>query len=187
MTIDISRNTASSPRVRVWDIGVRLFHWALVVSVATTYLLSEQRALHRWFGYAVIALLSFRLIWGLIGGKHARFADFVPGPRRFFAYVIDMIKGREARYLGHNPAGGAMIVALLTTLAAVGATGYMMGMNAYFGVEWVENAHGLLVNLLLAMVALHLLGVILSSLRHRENLVLSMLTGHKDANDDHPS
>ncbi len=186
MTIDFSRNAASSPRVRVWDIGVRLFHWSLVVSVATAYLLSDQRTLHRWFGYAVIALVSFRLIWGVIGGKHARFADFVPGPRKFVVYVIDMIQGREARYLGHNPAGGAMIVALLTTLAAVGVTGYMMGMNAYFGVEWVENAHGLLVNFLLAMVALHLFGVILSSLRHRENLVLSMLTGQKDADDDHP-
>lgn len=185
MTIQLSRTTPTSPRVRVWDIGVRLFHWSLVASVATTYLIAEQRALHRWFGYVVIALISFRLIWGVIGGKHARFADFVPGPRKFFAYVIDTIKGREPRYLGHNPAGGAMIVALLVTLAAVGGTGYMMGMDAYFGVEWVEDSHKLLVNVLLGLVALHLAGVVMSSLRHRENLVLSMVTGQKAAQADH--
>ena len=94
-----------------------------------------------------------------------------------------MIIGREARYLGYNPAGGAMIVALLVALASVGGTGYMMGMNAYFGVEWVEDTHKLLVNVLLALVALHLRGVVLSSPRHRENLVASMVTGQKDVDD----
>lgn len=180
MTINPTRQTPSASRVRVWDIGVRLFHWSLVASVATTYFIAEQRVWHRWFGYGVMALISFRLIWGVIGGKHARFANFVPGPRKFASYAIDMLRGREARYLGHNPAGGAMIVALLVTLAAVGGSGYMMGMDAYFGVEWVEDTHKALVNLVLALVGLHLLGVGLSSRRHRENLVRSMITGDKD-------
>ena len=184
MTIHLNRST--TVQTRVWDIGVRLFHWSLVASVATTYFIAEQRVLHRWFGYGVIALIAFRLIWGVIGGKHARFSDFVPGPRKFFAYVMDTIKGQEPRYLGHNPAGGAMIVALLVTLASVGGTGYMMGMDAYFGVEWVEHTHKLLVNVLLVLIGLHLLGVILSSLRHRENLVLSMVTGQKDVQANHP-
>lgn len=183
MTTDLGRS-ATDTRIRVWDIAVRLFHWSLVASVGSAYFLAEQRALHRKLGYVVIALVGFRLIWGLVGGKHARFADFVPSPRRFFGYVTDMIKGREARYLGHNPAGGAMIVALLVTLSAVGATGYMMGTNAYFGVTWVEQAHELLVNLLLLLVAAHVTGVIVSSRRHRENLVLSMVTGMKDEHQD---
>lgn len=184
MTISMTSNAAK--RIKVWDIGVRLFHWTMVASVASAYFLAEQRVLHRRLGYVVIALIGFRLIWGLIGTHHARFVNFVPGPRRFFGYLRDMARGREARYLGHNPAGAAMIVALLITLAAVGGSGYMLGMDAWFGVEWVEDAHKLLVNLLLGLVALHVGGVVLSSRRHRENLVLAMLTGEKDvAQDEH--
>lgn len=176
-----STQTAPSPRVRVWDIGVRLFHWSLVSMFVATYLAADQRSLHRTLGYVVIALISFRLVWGFIGGKHARFADFIPSPRRLLGYLRDMIRGTEARYLGHNPAGAAMIVALLTTLSGISATGYMMGMDAYFGVEWVEDAHELLVNLALILIVGHVGGVIFSSIRHRENLVKAMITGEKDA------
>ncbi|MGB8812039.1 MAG: cytochrome b/b6 domain-containing protein [Paracoccaceae bacterium] len=175
-----SSQTAPSNRVQVWDIGVRLFHWSLVTMFASTYLLTEQRSLHRNLGYVVIALISFRLIWGLIGGKHARFADFIPSPRRLLGYLRDMVRGNEVRYLGHNPAGAAMIVALLTTLGGICASGYMMGMDAYFGVEWVEDAHKALVKLALVLIVLHVGGVIFSSLRHRENLVKAMITGEKD-------
>ena len=171
-------------RVPVWDIAVRLFHWSLVALVAMTYFWAEQRALHRSLGYAVVGLIGFRLIWGLIGTRHARFANFVPSPRRLIYYLIDMAQGREPRHLGHNPAGGAMIVALLATLAAVGTTGYMMGQDAWFGVAWVESAHKTLVQVLVILICLHVTGVVFSSLRHRENLVLSMVTGEKDADDD---
>ncbi|MDP5359403.1 MAG: cytochrome b/b6 domain-containing protein, partial [Paracoccaceae bacterium] len=112
-------NTQTTDRVRVWDLGVRLFHWSLVTMVTLTYLLDEPRKLHRSLGYVVIGLISLRLIWGLIGTRHARFADFVPGPRRLLTYLRDMLRGREDRYLGHNPAGAAMILTLLATLFAV--------------------------------------------------------------------
>ncbi|MGO4916518.1 cytochrome b/b6 domain-containing protein [Pseudogemmobacter sp. W21_MBD1_M6] len=115
------------------------------------------------------------MICGFIRSKHARFADFVSDPRRLLGYLRDMLTGREARYLGRNPAGGAMIIALLTTLASIGATGYMMGMDAYFGVESVENSHKTLVNCALALITLHVSGVVFSSLRHREILVVSMI------------
>jgi cytochrome b len=173
----------SIPRVRVWDLGVRLFHWSLVTMVAGAYFLDSPRSLHRSLGYVVIGLIAFRLIWGFVGTKHARFSDFVPGPVTFLRYVGDILRGREARYLGHNPAGGAMIIALLTTLAGVGVSGYMMGMDAYFGASWVEHLHKSLVTVLLSLIGLHVGGVVLSSLRHRENLVVSMVTGQKDADD----
>jgi cytochrome b len=173
-------------RIRVWDVGVRLFHWSLVFMVAATYIFAEERALHRWLGYTVVALIGFRLIWGIVGTKHARFTSFVPGPRQFFGYLRDMARGREDRYLGHNPAGAAMILALLVTLVAVGTTGYMMGTDAYFGEEWVEDAHKVLVNLLLVLVVSHVAGVVFSSMRHRENLVASMVTGKKDLSPDEP-
>lgn len=173
----------SSERVQVWDLLVRLFHWSLVIMVTLTYLLHDQRSLHRRLGYVVVGLIAIRLVWGVIGTRHARFIDFIPGPRRLLTYLRDMLGGREERYLGHNPAGAAMIVMLLMTLCAVGATGYMMGMEAYFGQSWVENTHKLLVNGLLALVCCHISGVIFSSWRHRENLVKAMITGQKELHD----
>ena len=175
--------SASASRVRVWDLGVRLFHWSLVTMVVLTYVFDEPRKLHRGMGYVVLGLIAFRLIWGFIGTRHARFTDFIPSPRRLTGYLRDMLRGREERFLGHNPAGAAMIVVLLCTLATVGATGYMMGMGAYFGKDWVENTHKLLVNILFLFVACHIGGVVFSSRRHRENLVKSMITGQKDTND----
>jgi cytochrome b len=173
----------SFDRVRVWDLGVRLFHWSLVAMVALTYFLDDPRQLHRILGYVVIGLIAFRLVWGVIGTRHARFITFIPGPHRLLTYLRDMLRGREDRYLGHNPAGAAMILTMLATLSAIGATGYMMGMDVYFGQDWVEHAHKLLVNILLALVAFHIGGVIFLSWRHRENLVVSMITGQKDLHD----
>lgn len=187
---DLSFPSATIPapqpgRVKVWDLGVRVFHWSLVSMVALTYLFDEQRQLHRFLGYVVLALIAFRLIWGVVGSRHARFVDFIPGPRRLLGYLRDMLRGREDRYLGHNPAGAAMIIVLLATLCAVGATGYMMGMDAYFGQDWVEQTHKLLVNILLVCVVCHVGGVIYSSRKHRENLVVSMITGVKDVPQTH--
>jgi cytochrome b len=177
------KTDTDTSKVKVWDIAVRLFHWSLVATVVATYMLTEQRSLHRKLGYVVLALIAFRLIWGLIGTHHARFASFIPGPRRLIAYLRDIALRREARHLGHNPAGAAMIVALLVTLTAVGATGYMMSMDRYFGQEWVEHTHKLLVNGLIVLIVLHLAGVVTASLRHRENLVAAMVTGVKQADD----
>jgi cytochrome b len=178
--------SAMAGPIRVWDLGVRLFHWSLVSMVALTYFLDDPRKLHRTLGYVVIGLIAFRLVWGFVGTHHARFANFVPGPLKLLNYLRDMFKGREARHLGHNPAGAAMIIMLLLALSAVGASGYMMGMDAYFGEEWVETLHKTMVNVLLILVVCHVGGVIFSSRRHRENLVMAMITGQKDGNDaDH--
>ncbi len=170
-------------RVRVWDVGVRLFHWMLVASVTGSWLLTDMRWLHRRLGYIVVGLIAFRLIWGVIGGRHARFTDFIPSPRRFLLYLRDMARGQEERTLGHNPAGAAMIVALLTLLSAISATGVMMGMDRYFGQEWIEHWHKGLVNGLLLLIVLHLAGVVLASLRHNENLVAAMIHGQKGLHD----
>ena len=179
-TSDVS---ASGKTVRVWDVGVRLFHWSLVAMVAGAYLTDDFRKIHRYLGYVVIALIEFRLIWGLIGSHNARFITFIPGPRRLMAYLCDIFAGREQRHIGHNPAGAAMIIALLVTLGAVGATGYMMGMERYFGQTWVENSHKTLVDGLVVLVVFHLGGVLLASYRHSENLVRAMITGRKSLDD----
>jgi cytochrome b len=171
------------PSVQVWDIVVRVFHWSTVTLFTLAYLIERPRDLHKALGYTLMAILAIRVIWGLFGSRHARFTSFVPSPRRLFAYLGDMYRGSEKRYLGHNPAGGAMIVAMMLTLAGIGVSGWMMGLDAFWGVGWVEELHEGLVSFALVLIAVHVSGVVFSSLRHHENLVRSMITGVKRAKD----
>ncbi len=172
-------------RVRVWDGFVRLFHWSLVTMIAGTWLTAEgAKLLHERLGYAIAILIAARLVWGLIGPRHARFADFVRGPRPVLAYLRDLRAGRERRYLGHNPAGGAMIVALLLAVTGTALTGWLQATDAFWGSSATEERHETLATLILVLAGLHVAGVLVESLRHRENLVLSMLTGTKRALSD---
>jgi cytochrome b len=165
---------------KIWDPIVRIFHWSLVTSFAVAWLTADDlRSLHMWAGYAAIALVSFRFIYGFMGTHYARFSQFVRNPATTVTYAKDVLHHREARYLGHNPLGAIMILALLVGIVAVAVTGWMMTTDAYWGVEWVEEAHELLANFLLVLVGLHVAGVLFSSLRHRENLARAMITGRK--------
>ncbi|WP_137932408.1 cytochrome b/b6 domain-containing protein [Mesorhizobium comanense] len=178
-------NSAFSTReasVKVWSSYVRLFHWSLVLCVAVAWLSSgEIRKVHELAGYCAGILIISRLIAGLAGSGYTRFRQFVRGPRNVSLYLADVRHGRERRYLGHNPAGGAMVVALLTCVAGIALTGWMQTTDAWWGVAWVEDLHKILGNGILALVALHVGGVILASLRHGENLVSAMITGRKRA------
>lgn len=165
--------------VRVWDIVVRAFHWATAVLFFAAYFIDRPRDLHEGLGYALAAILVVRIIWGFVGTKHARFMDFVPSPKGFWIYTCAMVRGRERRYIGHNPAGGAMVIALLLCLCGIILTGWVMGLDAYWGKEWVEDLHEGLVSFMLLLVALHVVGVIYESLRHGENLVRAMISGEK--------
>ena len=168
--------------VKVWDPLVRLFHWSLVASFAVAWISADEwDDLHNWAGYAAAALIAFRLLWGLIGPRYARFSQFVRSPGAVAAYLRDLLAGREARHLGHNPAGGVMILLLIAGLAALCLTGWMQTVDAFWGEDWVEEVHEVLANLLLVLVGLHVAGVALASLKHRENLVRAMVTGRKRA------
>lgn len=168
--------------VRVWDPLVRLFHWSLAASFLVAWLSADEwDDLHIWAGYAAAGLVTFRLLWGLAGPRYARFRQFLRRPREVLGFLGDMLRGQEARYIGHNPAGGAMILALLLAMAGTALTGWMYTTDAFWGVEWVEEIHELLANLLLVLVLLHIGGVLFASLRHGENLVRAMLTGRKRA------
>lgn len=167
---------------KVWDPLVRVFHWSLVASFVVAWLSAEAWGdLHEWAGYAAAALIAFRLAWGLIGPRYARFAQFVRRPSSVVRYLADIMKGREKRYLGHNPAGGAMILALILAMAGTAFTGWLYTTDAYWGVEWVEELHEGLANTLLVLVLLHIAGIAIASLRHHENLVRAMITGRKRA------
>ncbi len=170
--------------VKVWDPLVRVFHWTLVLCFAVSWASADEwQDLHEIAGYTVAALVTFRVFWGLFGPRYARFSQFARHPRIVDGYLADMLKGRELRYLGHNPAGGMMVFALLLGLAALTLTGWLYT-DLLWGEEWVEESHEWLSNVLLALVVLHVAGVILASLRHHESLVKSMITGRKRAPDD---
>jgi cytochrome b len=170
--------------VKVWDPIVRVFHWSLVASFAVVWLSAEELdTLHEWVGYAMLALVGLRLLWGLTGPRYARFTQFVRHPATVVAYLKNIVAGKEKRYIGHNPAGGMMIIALLVSVVAVGVTGWLCTTDAFWGVKWMEEVHGVIANAMLAMVALHVTGVIVASRRHGENLVRSMITGRKRVAD----
>lgn len=166
--------------VRVWDPFVRVFHWTLLILFVVAFVTGDEiEGVHIAAGYGIAVLLMLRLVWGVIGPRHARFSSFVRSPHHVLTYLRDVASFKARRHLGHNPAGGAMIMALLATLIGASVTGYMMTMQAYWGAEWVEQLHEALANGTLVLAGLHVLGVLASSLLHRENLVKAMWTGRK--------
>lgn len=167
-------------RVLVWDLPVRVFHWLMVVSFALAWLTSESerwRLVHVTLGYTMAGLVAFRLVWGLVGSKPARFASFVRGPAAVKAYLASLRSGQPEHHTGHNPAGALAIVGLLGLTVLTTALGWATYNE--LGGEWLAEGHELAANTMIALVALHLLGVISGSLAHRENLARAMVTGRK--------
>ena len=178
--VDASVQDAASRRVLVWDAPIRVFHWLMVFSFAGAYLTAESehwRLLHVTLGYTMMGLVGFRLVWGLMGTRYARFSSFVRGPRAAARYVGAILRGRPEHHTGHNPAGALAIVLLLGLTLAVTAAGWATYNEV--GGEWLEEVHEVAANLMLAVVGIHVAGVLVSSWAHRENLVGSMITGRK--------
>ncbi|MBN9334515.1 cytochrome b/b6 domain-containing protein [Devosia sp.] len=172
----------SAATIKVWDPVVRLFHWTIVTGVVLNLWVFEHgKYAHRVTGYVVVAALTVRLVWGIVGTRHARFSDFFPTPRRVIAHVSALLRGADARRLGHSPLGAVMMLALIALLAGLGLTGWMMGLDAFWGVEWVEYLHGLLANSIMALAILHIAAAVIESFRHKENLPWAMVTGRKRA------
>jgi cytochrome b len=185
---------STQSRAYVWDPLVRLFHWSLVAGFLVAFITEDDLLdVHVWAGYLVLALVLFRLVWGFVGPLHARWTDFLRPPRAVIAYLAEVLRHRARRFLGHNPAGGAMIVGLLLGLVATGVSGLALyggqefsgplaGVMSRVPADWahaLEEVHEFLANLTLLLVVLHLLGVVAASLQHHENLVKSMFTGYK--------
>jgi cytochrome b len=166
--------------IRVWDAFVRLFHWALVASFCVAWTFTEHIGLvHKAAGYIALALVAMRVVWGFIGSRHARFAEFVPSPRQLREYLRAWVRGQEPRHAGHNPLGALMILFLLVAVVTIGVSGWMLTLDAFWGNGIVEGVHEMAVDLTLLAVGIHVLANIFASMRHRENLILSMVTGRK--------
>lgn len=166
--------------VQVWDWPLRLWHWTLAMLVLIAWFTPNRYdGLHRFAGYGVIGLLAFRLLWGLFGTRHSRFRKVGPRLRAAPAYLWNLRRGYTGRYLGLNPAGAAMLVALLLLLIISTATGAMQVTVTFFGVWWVEDTHAYASDAVMILAVLHVLGVLLMSILQSENLVRAMITGRK--------
>lgn len=172
--------TETKTKILVWDAPVRVFHWLLVLSFAGAYLTAESerwRLVHVSLGYTMGGLVAFRILWGLLGTRYARFSSFVRGPAAVARYVRALLSGQPEHHVGHNPAGAVAIVLLLLSSIAVVATGWAIYNDV--GGNILEELHEGAGNFMLAVVAVHVAGVVLASRMHKENLVRSMLTGYK--------
>ena len=167
-------SATAEPRIRVWDLPLRLFHWLLVAAIAVAFLSSEEdSALNQWHvlsGWIAGLLILFRIVWGFAGGEHSRFADFVR-PSALRHHVAELLRGRAAPSLGHNALGAMGVLLLLALVGATVATGVLV----------MEEPHELIAWTLLALVALHVAAVVLMSAMTRENLVRAMIGGTKKA------
>lgn len=166
--------------MRVWDPLVRLMHWGLVLALWLSWLGSFAiPGVHQPAGYVALAIVLLRLLWGGIGSRYARFAQFVRGPRATWSHLRALLQRREPRHLGHNPLGACMVLALLADVAGLALTGWLYTTDRFWGDASVEQAHRLLAWALLGLVVLHVAGVLFTSLRQRENLVAAMFSGDK--------
>ncbi len=166
--------------IRVWDPFVRVFHWALALSFTIAWLSSDSPGLvHSAAGYVAGALVAARIVWGFVGPGYARFSVFVRSPAMVLDYVKAIAEGSEARFIGHNPAGGVMIVVLLAAMGAAVTSGWLLTTDAFWGSETMQRAHSIAARSVLLLALAHVVGVALASIRHRENLVRAMVVGVK--------
>lgn len=169
-----------TPRVRVWDVPTRVFHWGFAACFAGAWLTADSerlRDLHVMLGYTFAGLLAFRLLWGLIGTRYARFANFVFAPRALVAYLRSLLALRPEHHAGHNPAGAIAIFAMLGLGIVIALSGYATWQE--FGGDWLEDLHEGAASTMLAVVGIHLAGVLVSSVLHGENLAATMVSGMK--------
>ena len=167
-------------KVLVWDVPTRVFHWLLAASFAGAFLTAESerwRDLHVMLGYTFTGLIGFRLVWGLIGSRYARFRSFLFRPAELFAYLRSLASRSPRHYLGHNPAGSVAILLLLGLGILTGVSGWANYND--IGSGWMEELHEGVAFAMLAVVGVHIAGVLISSILHRENLVRAMITGRK--------
>jgi cytochrome b len=191
----IESQGASAPtqdRVRVWDVPVRIFHWSIVVLFALSWAAVENgyMRLHLWSGLVMLALLLFRIAWGVVGSTTARFSAFARGPGKALAYLRAMVRGEREHHTGHNPAGGWMVILLLAMLLLQVATGLFSNDGVRFNgplaavvssrlSDRLTILHGTIFNGIVLLVWLHIVAVLFYRFVRGEDLVAAMISGRK--------
>jgi cytochrome b len=170
--------------VLIWDLPTRVFHWLLAagfsIAASLAFVAGEDSPLfpyHAMAGLTIVLMVVLRLFWGVVGSRHARFSSFAFAPRAVFEYMHGLLRGRDVRHAGHNPASAWAIFVMLGLVLVLAATGLLLGQ----GNEGLKDVHEFSAYAMLAVVVLHILGVVLHTVRHRENLTASMIHGRKDA------
>jgi cytochrome b len=180
-----ARNPTPAPMrprapVPVWDLPLRLLHWATALCVLVAWVTpNSYDTLHRSAGYAILVLVPLRLLWGFVGTRYSRFRNPLRVYRALPRYLLDVGQGRSRRYLGLNPAGSAIAMAMLGLLVISAVSGWMQVTLRFFGVAWVQDMHTCSSYAVMLLVLVHLVGVLLTSIRQRENLLRAMITGWK--------
>ena len=170
---------SSSSRLRVWDLPTRVFHWTLAAAFAFAFVSGESESGltgHARAGFLILGLVAFRVVWGFAGTRYARFAAFPLSPGKAIDYLRRLPTASRRHYVGHNPAASWAVVGLLSLVSATAITGWRMQAT---GSEALEEIHEGLAIATLALVVLHIVGALVSSYYHRENLIGGMITGWK--------
>lgn len=164
----------------IWDKPTRILHWIVASAVILNlFVLEEGEDAHRWLGYAAMGAVAIRGVWGFVGGEHSRFRSFPldwSSWRRFFSGLVFW---RKEDFPGHNPLASAVYLLIWAGIISLGITGWMMGLDAYWGEEWLEEIHASISTAVQVLVALHLAGILLDSLKFRRHTWLGMITGRK--------
>ncbi len=169
------------PSRLVWDRFVRVFHWTLVSTVLLNYVvLEEGDPPHEWAGYLAAALVLARILWGFVGSRHARFSDFFPTPDRLIRHVQAMRSGHPEHHWGHNPLGALMMLLLMGLVLGLGITGWMQGLDAFWGEEWLQKLHEVMADALLLSAGVHAVAAIVMGRVERTRLIKAMVTGVKE-------
>lgn len=167
--------------ILVWDLPTRVFHWLLVICFAGAWLTSESERLqmiHYAFGYSAVALVLFRLVWGFIGTKYARFSQFIKGPKEMIGHAKGLLGGHQHIAPGHNPLGGIVMLGLMLVILLIGLTGYWT-VKEFLG-DFMSEAHEVIASFALGLVIIHIAAAVIMSLLQKENLVRAMLSGKKN-------
>ena len=183
-----SSNTAQTRQVRVWDILVRVTHWAVAAGITANLFFTEDGSeLHQYVGYTVVGLVVIRLLWGLVGTRYARFSNFFPTPSRIKSHLSDVsVRRTDEQHLGHNPLAALMMFALWAVIIGLGISGYLMEANIFASKDVLEEVHEILANSLYLLVPLHIISAIAMSYWERQNLIKSMITGNKTVTTRRP-
>lgn len=173
-------NNITKAKTLVWDLPTRVFHWLLAIAFAGAFVTAESERLrdfHMLMGYSAAGLVAFRLLWGILGTRYARFTSFPLSPRAVVAYLKSLLALSPRHYFGHNPAGSWAVIGMLVLITLTAVTGWAQAVEV--GPRWVEDLHEGLANTAIAVIGAHIVAVLLSSLLHRENLVRAMVGGYK--------
>lgn len=172
-------------RITLWDPLIRLFHGSLVAIVIANYFVNEKgEDWHQWLGYTALAWLVLRFVWGFVGPRPARWGDFFPTPSRLMAHVRALLRGEPYHRLGHSPLGALVMILMMLCILALGITGWLMAeTDLLYAADWQEDLHGWIADTLMGLAAFHVFAALFESVRLRENLPLSMITGKRRLRD----